>query len=101
MAEPPVHLDRLTRHVGDMQNLISVFEQHGVALVCVTQSLDTSSSHGRLALHLWTPFAQFERDASPTRDGSCLQALWPGPTQTVAAPGAGHEQIGSLHASRT
>jgi DNA invertase Pin-like site-specific DNA recombinase len=45
-------LDRLTRHVGDMQTLMSVFEQHGVALVCVTQSLDTSSSHGRLALHL-------------------------------------------------
>jgi DNA invertase Pin-like site-specific DNA recombinase len=55
-------LDRLTRHVGDMQTLMSVFEQHGVALVCVTQSLDTSSSHGRLALHLWTSFAQFERE---------------------------------------
>jgi site-specific DNA recombinase len=55
-------LDRLTRHAGDMQSLMSVFEQHGVALVCVTQSLDTSSSHGRLALHLWTSFAQFERE---------------------------------------
>ena len=55
-------LDRLTRHVGDMQTLMSVFEQHGVALVCVTLSLDTSSSHGRLALHLWTSFAQFERE---------------------------------------
>lgn len=55
-------LDRLTRHVGDMQTLMSVFEQHGVALVCVTLSLDTSSSHVRLALHLWTSFAQFERE---------------------------------------
>jgi hypothetical protein len=45
-----------------MQTLMSVFEQHGVALVCVTLSLDTSSSHGRLALHLWTSFAQFERE---------------------------------------
>jgi site-specific DNA recombinase len=55
-------LDRVTRHVGDMQNLMSVVEQHGVALVCVTQSMDTLSSHGRLALHLWTLFAQFERE---------------------------------------
>ena len=60
-------LDRLTRHVGDMQTLMSVFEQHGVALVCVTQSLDTSSSHGRLALHLWTSFAQFEREVTGER----------------------------------
>ena len=55
-------LDRLSRHLGDLQTLMSIFEQHGVALVSVTQSIDTSSVQGRLVLNLLTSFAQFERE---------------------------------------
>ena len=60
-------LDRLTRHLGDLQQIMAVFEQHDVALVCVTQSLDTSSPQGRLTLHLLTSFAQFERELTGER----------------------------------
>jgi DNA invertase Pin-like site-specific DNA recombinase len=31
-------LDRLTRHLGDLQKLMALFEHHGVALVSVPQS---------------------------------------------------------------
>jgi len=55
-------LDRLTRHLGDLQKLMELFEHHGVALVSVTQSLDTTDLHGRLAPNLLTSFAQFERE---------------------------------------
>ena len=55
-------LDRLTRHLRDLQELVTIFEHHAVALVCVTQSIDTANSHGRLAINLLTSFAQFERE---------------------------------------
>jgi DNA invertase Pin-like site-specific DNA recombinase len=55
-------LDRLTRHLRDLQELVTIFEHHAVALVCVTQSIDTAHSHGRLAINLLTSFAQFERE---------------------------------------
>jgi site-specific DNA recombinase len=76
-------LDRLSRHLGDLQILMSVFEQHGVALVSVTQSLDTSSVQGRLVLNLLTSFAQFERDLigeriREKRAATRRQGVWQG-----------------------
>lgn len=54
-------LDRLTRHLGDLQTLMTQFEQRGVSLVLVTRSMNTSDHYGRLALNLLTSFAEFER----------------------------------------
>ncbi len=76
-------LDRLTRHLGDLQKLMELFEQHGVALVSVTQSLDTTDLHGRLALNLLTSFAQFEREligerSREKRAATRRQGVWYG-----------------------
>ena len=76
-------LDRLTRHLRDLQDLVAIFEQHAVALVCVTQSIDTANSHGRLAINLLTSFAQFEREliGERTRDQRAAtrrNGLWHG-----------------------
>lgn len=57
-------LDRLTRHMGDFSALMQDFECYGVALVSVTQSIDTSGPQGHLTLNLLTSFAQFEREMS-------------------------------------
>ena len=43
-------LDRLSRHLGDFNALMQDFERHSVALVSVTQSIDTSVPQGRLTL---------------------------------------------------
>ena len=50
-------LDRLSRHMGDFSSLMQDFERHGVALVSVTQSINTSGPQGRLTLNLLTSFA--------------------------------------------
>jgi hypothetical protein len=41
-------LDRLTRSVIDLCELLERFERHGVALISVAESLDTGSAAGRL-----------------------------------------------------
>src|SRR5439155_5539704 len=42
--------------------LLSLFEKRGVSFVSVTQEFNTSTSLGRLTLHILLSFAQFERE---------------------------------------
>src|SRR5436305_1866213 len=55
-------VDRLTRSLADSAKLIELFDAHGVSLVSVTQSFNTSSSMGRLTLNVLLSLAQFERE---------------------------------------
>jgi site-specific DNA recombinase len=55
-------IDRFSRSLADFMRMMTVFEQHGVAFVSVTQAFDTSSSMGRLTLNILLSFAQFERE---------------------------------------
>jgi len=63
-------IDRLSRSLLDFGRLMELFERHGVALVSITQRLDSSSSMGRLTLNMLLSFAQFEREiiGERTRD---------------------------------
>ena len=63
-------VDRLSRSLLDFTRLLSVFEKHGVSFVSVTQEFYTSTSLGRLTLHILLSFAQFEREiiSERTRD---------------------------------
>jgi site-specific DNA recombinase len=63
-------LDRLSRSLMDFARLMELFETHKVALVSITQKLDTSTSMGRLILNILMSFAEFERAiiAERTRD---------------------------------
>ena len=63
-------VDRLSRSLLDFARLMSLFEEHEVAFVSVTQNFDTSDSVGRLLLNILFSFAQFEREtiADRTRD---------------------------------
>jgi site-specific DNA recombinase len=45
-------LDRLTRSVADLDQLITRFEGHGVALVSLQESLDATTATGRLMMNL-------------------------------------------------
>ena len=66
-------LDRLTRSVKDLCELLARFERRGVALISVAESLDTSSAAGRLVLNIMTAVSQWEREAigERTRDALC------------------------------
>jgi site-specific DNA recombinase len=63
-------IDRLSRSLLDFAKIIDLLERHGVALVAVTQRLDSSTSIGRLTLNMLLSFAQFERElvSERTRD---------------------------------
>ena len=63
-------LDRLTRSVADLAELLRRFERRGVSLVSVADSLDTRSAAGRLVLNIMVSVSQWEREAigERTRD---------------------------------
>ena len=63
-------IDRLSRSLMDFARIMETLEKYKVALIAVTQQLNTTSSMGRLTLNILLSFAQFEREiiAERTRD---------------------------------
>jgi DNA invertase Pin-like site-specific DNA recombinase len=66
-------LDRLTRSVKDLCNLLELFEKGGVALVSVAESLDTASASGRLVITIMAAVSQWEREAIGERTWDALR----------------------------
>jgi site-specific DNA recombinase len=66
-------LDRLTRSVKDLAELMESFQKRGVSLVSVAESLDTGSAAGRLVLNIMTAVSQWEREAIGERTATALQ----------------------------
>jgi DNA invertase Pin-like site-specific DNA recombinase len=66
-------LDRLTRSVCDLGDLMERFAKHGVSLVSVAESLDTGSAAGRLVLNIMTAVSQWEREAIGERTQTALR----------------------------
>lgn len=66
-------LDRLTRSVADLAELLERFKKHNVSLVSVADSLDTKSAAGRLVLNVMTSVAQWEREAIGERTRDALR----------------------------
>lgn len=68
-------LDRLTRSLRDLSELVELFNRHGVALVSLSETIDTSSAIGRAMLQLVGVFAELERGqiAERTRDALAHQ----------------------------
>ena len=64
-------LSRLGRSTKDLIELTEIFEKKGVHLVSLKESIDTSTSTGKLLFTLMSAIAQFERDviADRTREG--------------------------------
>jgi len=55
-------LDRLSRDLGDLIVLAKLFEDHGVGIHSVTESLDLTSPTGRMFFHILGSFARFYRE---------------------------------------
>ena len=69
-------LDRLTRSVRDLGELLELFRPgSGVALLSVGEQVDTRSAAGRLVLHLLTSVAQWEREAIGERTSSAMRHM--------------------------
>lgn len=65
-------LDRLTRSVRDLADLLEIFQSAGVALVSITETLDTSTATGRLIITLIGTVSQWEREAIGERTAFAL-----------------------------
>jgi len=55
-------VDRLTRSIKDLIDLLELFDDHNVSFKSITQPLDTSTALGRGFLRLIGEFAQMERE---------------------------------------
>ena len=55
-------LDRLTRRVRDIYELIQLFESHDTTLLSINESLDTKSAGGRAIIGMFGIMAQMERE---------------------------------------
>lgn len=67
-----VKLDRLTRSVRDLHELLSLSDATGVGLVSVTEQMDTGSAAGRLMLTMLGAMAEWEREVIAERTVAAL-----------------------------
>jgi DNA invertase Pin-like site-specific DNA recombinase len=65
-------LDRFTRSVKDLAELLERFEHKGVSLVSVAESLDTHTAAGRLVLNVMASVSQWERETIGERTKDAL-----------------------------
>jgi DNA invertase Pin-like site-specific DNA recombinase len=60
-------VDRLPRALSDFAKIVAAFDARGMALVSVTEQLNTTTSMGRLTLNVLLSLAQFERELTAER----------------------------------
>ncbi|MCF2443386.1 recombinase family protein [Dyadobacter sp. CY345] len=67
-------LDRLGRSLKDLIDWVAYLENKGVALRSLHESIDTSTSTGKLVFHLFGALAEFERNLIQERTMTGLSA---------------------------
>jgi len=55
-------LDRLGRSLRDLINLVGQFESRAIALKSLQETIDTTTSGGKLIFHMFGALAEFERN---------------------------------------
>ncbi len=67
-------LDRLSRSLKDLIELITLLESRQISLKSLHESIDTTSSSGKLIFHLFGALAEFERNLIRERTRAGLKA---------------------------
>ncbi len=67
-------LDRLGRSLKHLITVVSDMEDRGVGFRSLTESIDTTTSPGKLIFHVFAALAEFERDLIRERTKSGLEA---------------------------
>ena len=65
-------LDRLTRSVRDLHQLLQLSNDTGVGLVSVSENMDTTSAAGRLMVNMLAAMAEWEREVISERTIAAL-----------------------------
>ncbi len=67
-------LDRLGRSLKHLIELVTQFEEQGTGFKSLTESMDTTTSGGKLVYHIFGAFAEFERNIIRERTQAGLKA---------------------------
>lgn len=67
-------LDRLGRSLGHLIATMTALEQRGIGFRSLTESIDTTTSSGKLIFHIFGALAEFERDLIRERTHAGLLA---------------------------
>lgn len=67
-------LDRLSRSLKDLIQVVSDLESKGIGLKSIHESIDTTSSSGKLIFHIFGALAEFERNLIRERTHAGLKA---------------------------
>ena len=68
-------LDRITRSVRDLGDLVELFQRSGVEFASVADHIDTSTASGRLVLNVMGSVSQWEREAIGERTAEALAVM--------------------------
>ena len=67
-------LDRLSRSLKDLIEMVNLLDEKGIGLKSIHESIDTSSSSGKLIFHIFGALAEFERNLIRERTQAGLKA---------------------------
>jgi DNA invertase Pin-like site-specific DNA recombinase len=67
-------LDRLARSLKDLVDIVQDLQDRDIGFKSLTESIDTTSSGGRLVFHIFGALAEFEHDLIRERTMAGLQA---------------------------
>jgi DNA invertase Pin-like site-specific DNA recombinase len=67
-------LDRITRSVRDLADLLDTFSRHHCALVSAGESLNTETAAGRMIVRIMAVISEWEREAIGERTRDALSA---------------------------
>src|SRR5437773_6518768 len=67
-------LDRLGRTLRHLIDLIATFNQQGIGFKSLKETIDTTTSTGKLVFHIFAALAEFERDIIHERTRAGLEA---------------------------
>ena len=67
-------LDRLSRSLKELIEMVTLLESKGIGLRSLQETIDTSSTSGKLVFHIFAALAEFERNLIKERTRSGLEA---------------------------
>jgi len=67
-------LDRLSRSIKDLINIVNDLNNRGVQFVSITDNIETTTPSGKLIFHIFSALAEFERGIIRERTSAGLKA---------------------------
>jgi site-specific DNA recombinase len=86
-------LDRLTRNLLDLLQVVNMFDEFKCNFVSASESFDTSTAAGRMVLHLLGVFAEFERERISERVKDNMTLLAKNTTKAITQPCYGYDVV--------